>query len=470
VEGVAGGEVIGATVVGSTAASVAPEARTGAGTVTTVKFLASEIAHAVGGTLAGPDVEVHGAAIDSRLVHRGQLFIPVTGERDGHDFIPAARAAGAVATLTSRAPEPGITSIVVPDTAAALTTLGAYARTKLGERVVGITGSVGKTSTKDLTAAALGRLHVVSASEKSFNNELGVPLTLVNAHDDTDVAVIEMGSRGAGHIAWLCEIAQPTIAVVTAVELVHAELMGDLDAIARAKGELPEALPAGGVAVLNGADERVAAMAGRTAARSILYGVDRGDVRAAHVELGPDLRARFRLESSWGSTDVHLGVRGLHHVGNALAAAAVALICDVPVDEVAAGLELSELSPWRMDLQTAPSGARVLNDAYNAGPASMEAALRAVAHLDAVRHRAVLGPMAELGEGGPAEHRRIAALADELGVELIVVGTAEYGVAPVPDGDAALAELGPLGPDDAVLVKGSRVAGLETVAERLLSR
>jgi UDP-N-acetylmuramoyl-tripeptide--D-alanyl-D-alanine ligase len=153
-----------------------------------------------------------------------------------------------------------------------------------------------------------------------------------------------------------------------------------------------------------------------------------------------------------------------------LAAATVALLCDVPVDEVAAGLEVSELSPWRMELRTAPSGTRVLNDAYNAGPASMEAALRAVAHLDAARHHAVLGPMAELGDEGPAQHRRIAALADELGVRLVAVGTDDYGVPPVPDADAALEVLGELGSDDAVLVKGSRVAGLEVVAERLLSR
>jgi UDP-N-acetylmuramoyl-tripeptide--D-alanyl-D-alanine ligase len=437
--------------------------------VTAVKFLASEIARVVGGTLAGPDVEVEGAAIDSRLVRPRQLFIPVAGERDGHDFIPAARDAGAAATLTSRPPVEGITSIVVADTTTAFTLLGAHARTRLGERVVGITGSVGKTSTKDLAAAALGRVHVVTASEKSFNNELGVPLTLVNAHDATDVAVVEMGARGAGHIAWLCDIARPTIAVVTAVELVHAELMGDLDAIARAKSELPASLPPDGVAVLNAANPRVAAMADATEARSILYGGDAGEVRASGVELGPDLRARFTLESPWGTTGVHLGVRGVHHVDNALAAATVALLCDVPIDEVAAGLELSELSPWRMDLRTAPSGARVLNDAYNAGPASMEAALRALAHLDAARHRAVLGPMAELGDEGPAQHRRIAAVAAELGVELVPVGTGDYGVAPVPDAEAALEALGPLGPGDAVLVKGSRVAGLERVAEALLA-
>ena len=181
----------------------------------------------------------------------------------------------------------------------------------------------------------------MTASEKSFNNELGVPLTLVNAHDDTDVAVIEMGARGAGHIAWLCDIARPTIGVVTAVELVHTELIGDLDAIARAKGELVEVAAGrrGGRAQRR---RRPGGRHGRRAptARSILYGVDHGEVRAADVALDPDLRARFRLESPWGSTDVHLGVRGLHHVANALAAAAVALLCDVPIDEVAAGLEV----------------------------------------------------------------------------------------------------------------------------------
>jgi UDP-N-acetylmuramoyl-tripeptide--D-alanyl-D-alanine ligase len=157
-------------------------------------------------------------------------------------------------------------------------------------------------------------------------------------------------------------------------------------------------------------------------------------------------------------------------VGNALAAATVALVCDVPIDEVAAGLEQSELSPWRMDLRTTPGGTRVLNDAYNAGPASMEAALRALVHLDVARHHAVLGPMAELGDEGPAQHRHIAAVAAELGVHVVAVGTTDYGVVPVAGVDDAIDALGPLGPDDAVLVKGSRVAGLEVVAERLLSR
>ena len=438
--------------------------------MTAVEFLASEIARAVGGRLVGPDVTVRDAAIDSRLVVPGQLFVPVVGERDGHDFVGAAMAAGAAATLTSQSPPEGITAIVVEDPARALADLGAHARSRLPDCVVGVTGSVGKTSTKDLAAAVLRTRHVVTASEKSFNNELGVPLTLVNAADATAVTVVEMGARGAGHIAWLCGIARPTIAVVTAVELVHSEMMGDLDAIALTKGELPAALPPDGVAVLNATYERVAAMADRTAARTVLYGEPSGDVRATDVELDAGLHARFRLESEWGAADVRLGVRGIHHVGNALAAATVGLLCDVPLDGVAAGLGAAELSPWRMDLRTTANGARVLNDAYNAGPTSMEAALRALAHIDAGRRRAVLGPMAELGEHGPAQHRRIARVADELGVEVVAVGTRDYGGATVPDAAAALVALGELGPDDAVLVKGSRVAGLEKLAEALLAR
>lgn len=434
-----------------------------------VKFTASEIARATGGTLVGPDVEVEGAGIDTRSLRGGELFVPLLGARDGHDFVTAALAAGAAATLTARDPQPGVTSIVVPDTAEALTALGHHARGRLPDRVVGITGSVGKTSTKDLTAAALGRRHLVAASEKSFNNELGVPLTLVNAHDRTEVAVIEMGARGHGHIDALCVVARPTIAVVTAVELVHAEVIGDLDAIARAKGELPASLPEHGVAVLNAAYDRVAAMAARTSARALRYGIGEGEVRARDVTVDEELRASFLLESEWGTRQVHLGVRGVHQVGNALAAASVALVSDVDIDDVVEGLAEGVLSPWRMELTVAPSGVRVLNDAYNAGPASMAAALRSLAHLDAERRHAVLGPMAELGADGPVEHRRIAALADELGIHVVAYRTDDYGVASVDDVDHALEALGELGAGDAVLVKGSRVAALEQVAVALLA-
>lgn len=443
-------------------------------TVGKVRFRVAAIATAVGGTLVGDDVEIDGASIDSRSLRPGQLFVPVRGDRDGHDFIGAARAAGASATFSASGPIDGLSSILVDDPEQALRALGALARTRLGARVVGITGSVGKTSTKDLVTSVLSRTLTVSASERSFNNELGVPLTLVNANDDSKVTVVEMGSRGRGHIAALCEVASPTIGVVTAVELVHSELMGGLDDIARAKGELVESLPNDGIAVLNADDPRVWEMRSRTAARAIGFGFVNGDLRATALSLDDQLRPRFRLESDWGSADVELSVRGRHQVNNALAAAAVALSCDVSLDDVVAGLAEAELSPWRMDLRTTNTGARILNDSYNAGPASMEAALRSLAALPAINRTAVIGVMAELGPESEAAHRRIAEVASELGVRIISFGEADYRspdvvVAHADDVAGALTLLGQLDAGDAVLVKGSRVAGLERLAEALLA-
>ncbi len=433
----------------------------------------SEVAAAVSGTVvgtAGDEATVDGAAIDSREMLGGELFVPIMGVRDGHDFITAAVERGAAAYLTSRAAEAMATAevpaVVVDDTAAALSTLGGLARSRLAGPVVGITGSVGKTTTKDLLTAVLGHRYRTHASLRSFNNELGVPLTLVNAPDDTEATVVEMGARGHGHIAELCQVARPTVGVVTTVELVHTEMFGDLESVAAAKGELIESLPDEGVAVLNADNPFVAEMAARTSARVVTIG-KRGEVHAAAVEVDGDLRTRFELRSPWGSTEVVLAVRGAHNVHNALAAAAVGLVCGVDLAAVAEGLGQAEGSPWRMDLRRAPSGLQVLNDAYNAGPASMEAALHALARLDADRRIAVLGPMAELGDHHEAAHRRVAELAVALGIEVLAVGTDDYGVASVPDADAALESLGPLGEGDAVLVKGSRVAGLEHLAHLL---
>jgi UDP-N-acetylmuramoyl-tripeptide--D-alanyl-D-alanine ligase len=327
---------------------------------------------------------------------------------------------------------------------------------------------VGKTTTKDLGAAVLGERFHTHASARSFNNELGVPITLVGAPEGTEVTVIEMGSRGRDHIAELCEIARPTIGVVTSVDLVHTELFGDIETVAEAKSELVAALPTNGTAILNADNPLVSAMGKRTAADVLTFGVDDGDVRAERVRIGDDLRARFDLHSPWGAVDVALGVRGAHNVTNALAAAAIGLVCGVGLENVARGLEQAVTSRWRMELVVAPSGATVLNDAYNAGPASTEAALRALAQLDAARRIAVLGPMAELGAHAASAHERVAALAQELDIRVIAVDAPEYGLGGVDDVDAALVELGALGPGDVVLVKGSRVAGLERLAERLL--
>ena len=414
-----------------------------------MKTRAAHVAEIVGGTLYGPDAEVDGATIDSRAVRGGELFVPVAAARDGHDFIASALQAGASAYLTARPAGAG-SAIAVLDTVAALSTLGGWARGRLPDRVVGITGSTG------------------TVSPQSFNNELGVPLTLLNAPGGTDITVVEMGARRAGHIAQLCELARPTVGVVTNVGLAHTSTFGSIEAVARAKGELPAALPPGGTAILNADDDRVVAMKGATSASVLTYGRDAGDVRATGVSLDGELQPSFRLLTAWGDADVRLLARGAHQVSNALAAAAAALALDVALDDVAAGLGAAELSAWRMELSRAPSGAIVVNDAYNANPQSTEAALRALARIDADRRVAVLGPMLELGEVSVREHRRIGELAGLLGIAVITVNAPDYGGDDVADVDAARERLGRLGPGDAVLVKASRAVGLERLAHALV--
>lgn len=435
-------------------------------------FSASEVATAVGGRLDGPDVTLDGASIDSRAIASGQLFVPIVAARDGHDFIGSALEGGAGAYLTSKPPLSGrdATAIVVDDTAEALADLGRGVRRTLPERVVGITGSVGKTSAKDLLAGVLATTYPTAASEKSFNNELGLPLTLANAADDTEAVVVEMGARGVGHIAMLCSIARPTVGVVTRVAGVHLEMFGSLDAIVRAKGELVEALPADGIAVLNADDENVIGMAGRTSAPVLSFGLTpSADVCATDIVMDDQLRASFRLHTPWGSTRVRLGARGEHQVGNALAAAAAAGGLGVPVEQMGAGLLGAALSGLRMELSTTAGGVVILNDAYNANPTSMSAGLRSLAALDARRRFAVLGTMAELGADAPEQHRRIAEEATQHGIEVISVDEPDYGPSArhVADVDAAVAALGDLTSGDAVLVKGSRVAALERVAQAL---
>lgn len=432
-------------------------------------FTASDIAAATGGELIGPDTTVTSAAIDSRVLTPGQLFVPIVAERDGHDFIPTAVAAGATAYLTSNdaSPAPGVAAIRVADTALALADLGRAARRRIPGRIVGVTGSVGKTSTKDLLAGVLGSTYRTAASEKSFNNELGLPMTLFGAPDDTEAAVLEMGARGIGHIATLCAIASPTVGVLTRVAGAHLELFGSIEAVAQTKGELIESLPGDGIAVLNADDANVLAMRSRTSARVLRYSTDRTDVEvyASDVVLDDQLRATFVLHTPWGSAPVSLGARGEHQVPNALAAAAAGGGVGVPIDGIVAGLADAALSGLRMELVTLDSGLRVINDAYNANPTSMAAALRSLAALDVRRRVGVLGTMAELGDDAPAAHREIAQLAAELGITVIAVAEPDYGetVTHVPDVEAAAAELSGLGASDAVLVKGSRVAALERV-------
>jgi UDP-N-acetylmuramoyl-tripeptide--D-alanyl-D-alanine ligase len=430
-----------------------------------VRIRASEAAAGIGGRLIGPDVEFDGASFDSRTTALGQLFVPIVAERDGHEFIGAARDRGAVAHLTSE-PDPyrrDGTAIEVADTAQALLALAAWARRRLDARVVGVTGSVGKTSAKDLMAAACGAGRRTTANERSFNNEQGLPVTILNSPDDTEVLILEMGMRGFGHISRLCEIARPDIGVVTVVGHAHTELVGGIDGVARAKGELVEALPASGTAVLNADDERVVAMRSRTRADVVTYGAA-GDVRVSGVELDALARASFRLDTPWGSGTARLAVPGVHMVTNAAAAIAVAGVVGVDLPAALDALATATVSGMRMEVTTAPSGATIVNDAYNANPTSMHAALAALAAMDADRRVAVLGLMGEIDDPGPA-HREVALRAAELGLELIVVGTDLYGIEPDDD---PIGRLGPVGPGDVVLVKASRSAGLERVVADLI--
>lgn len=418
----------------------------------------------------GPDVDIDGASIDSRTIGAGELFVPIVAERDGHDFIEAALTGGARVYFTERDPEGG-SAIVVPDSNLALTRLASSARDRLTGQVVGVTGSVGKTSVKDLIAAAVGPARRVHANPASFNNELGLPLTLVNAPDDTEVAVLEMGARGPGHVAHLCSIARPTIGVVTRVAGAHTELFGSLENVAKAKAELVDALPADGYAVLNADDVRVAAMAARTEARVITFGLG-GDIRPVGIELDESLRPSFDLDTPSGRIHIDLQLAGAHMAVNAAAAVAVGLAAGVELESLVDGLDSATPSRWRMEVETAPSGLLVINDSYNANPTSVRAALAAMATLDRPQRIAVLGVMAELGPEHAAEHRAIADEANELAVRVIAVAAPEYGpdVEHVADVESAAEALGELGGDAAVLVKGSRVAGLERLAAVLAAR
>ncbi len=435
-------------------------------TVIEMRFRASEAAAATGGRLSGDDAWLEGASFDSRSLRPGALFVPIVAARDGHDFIGDALAAGAGAYLTSRPSTFGGVAIEVEDTAAALLALGGWGRGRRPDRVVGITGSVGKTSTKDLLAHVLGTTFRTAANVRSFNNEQGLPVTILDSPDDTEAMVLEMGMRGPGQIARLCSVARPTVGVVTVVGEAHTGRLGGLDGVALAKGELIAALPASGTAVLNADDVRVAAMAERTDAAVITYGSSpKADVAYERIALDERARPSFRVRTPWGAADVRLAVSGAHMIPNAAAAIAAAGALGVAVDVAAGALAHAGISGGRMQLVLSPSGALIVNDAYNANPTSMIAALDAVAAMPATRRFAVLGLMAELDDTARA-HSTVAEHARRVGITLVAVGVDLYGIAPVDDPIAALADIGD---GDVVLVKASNAAGLERVAARLVA-
>jgi UDP-N-acetylmuramoyl-tripeptide--D-alanyl-D-alanine ligase len=436
------------------------------------------IAEVVGGS-TGSDATVTGAVIDSRRVRSGDLFVALPGERvDGHAFARAAVEAGAAAVLAAHPVD--VPAVVVADPAEALGTLAGWYCATLPAHVVGITGSTGKTSTKDLVAQVLETAGPTVAPVGSFNNELGLPLTVLRADDETRYLVLEMSARGTGHIAWLCGVAPPEVGVVLNVGVAHLGEFGSREAIAQAKGELVEA--ARGLVVLNAGDPLVMAMRSRTTQPVVTFG-EGGDYRAEGVTLDELSRASFTLVTPEGRADVRLGLVGEHHVSNALATAAVGAWAGLTADAVAAALSAATpRSRWRMEVRDTADGVTVINDAYNANPDSMRSALKTLAAAGRTGRRtwAVLGEMAELGEAAWDAHDEIGRLCVRLDVNrLLVVGANAKGIhagaglegswgnetAFVDDTEAALRVLrAELEPGDVVLVKASRAAGLERVA------
>lgn len=458
----------------------------------------AEVVLATGGTPAGGvslTTTVESVVADSRRAGPGALFVATPGERvDGHDFAAAAVASGACVVLSARplADPDGLDlpCVVVEDPVLALGALAAwYRQSVLMARVVGITGSSGKTSTKDLLTAVLGGMGPTVGPPGSFNTEVGLPLTILSADVGTEFLVLEMGMRGEGHIDYLARIARPDVGVLVNVGSAHLGMLGSREAIARAKGELIRALSADAVAVLNGDDGLISALAEATPARAVTFG-ETADVtiRATEVRLDEHARAQFTLTdtTTGASAPVRLRLLGAHFVQNALAAAAVAVALGAPVDLVAQRLSEAEpASRWRMEVTETAAGYTVVNDAYNANPESMRAALQTLVALAGGRRSwAVLGEMLELGDESMAEHDEIGRLAVRLNVSRLVcvgpgarvmhLGAATEGswsdeTVHVADADAAIALVqAEIGPGDVVLVKASRGVGLERVAFALL--
>ncbi|MGQ0678064.1 MAG: UDP-N-acetylmuramoyl-tripeptide--D-alanyl-D-alanine ligase [Actinomycetota bacterium] len=448
----------------------------------------TEAARIMGGSFSGPDgrAPVRGGSIDTRSLDPGELFFALGGEfRDGHDFVAVALRRGAPAAVVTRPIEgPGAERVILVDDAIrAMTALAGWLRDTLNPMVVGITGSTGKTSVKDLLAAIAGSEREVVASEGSFNNELGLPLTLLRIRPETELVVCEMGARGPGQIRKLCDLARPQVGVVTNVGVTHYELFGSREAIAATKAELVLSLPEGGAAVLNADDPVVSAM--RPPHGDVLsYGIDsEAWLRAEHLSMDRMGRPSFRMVRGAEARWVSMRISGRHQVHNALAAAAAGLALGLTLEQCRAGLDDATLSAWRMQTDEV-AGVVVVNDAYNANPTSMASALMTCAGMAKGRGGliAVLGYMAELGDLEEQEHRRVGALAASTCQRVVVVGSRAGGIAQgareagledvreVAMPGEAVDEVGELADGDVLLVKGSRVARLEAVAERVRER
>ncbi len=446
------------------------------------------VLEATGGKLSGGPAPalVRGVCTDTRAPSAGALFVALKGERfDGHDFVAEAFRQGAAAAMVSRrvaAPGP---LILVPDTLAALGAIAAHHRRGIGAKVIAVTGSIGKTTTKEMVWAILSQGWRAARTPGNYNNEIGVPLALLELDASHQAAAIELAMRGRGQIAYLAQMARPVVGVVTNVGVSHLELLGSREAIAEAKAELVEALPEDGTAVLNADDDYFGFLKARSKARVVSFG--RGadaTVRAEKARVAEDGGVRFVLAGPWGEQELCLRSAGRHQALNAAAAAAAAMAAGAKPGWVAAGLAAFEVADMRGQIIRAPAGFTVINDTYNAAPDSMRVALELLADLPGKRKWAVLGDMKELGPLGAEWHREVGELAATLGLAgLITVGElgrqiaagarprlAEGEVIEAADNEAAAAAVADkVRPGDVVLVKGSRVMAMEEVVKVLLA-
>jgi UDP-N-acetylmuramoyl-tripeptide--D-alanyl-D-alanine ligase len=450
-----------------------------------------DVAAATAGRLVGPgDVHIHGASVDSRQVVAGSLFVALRGERvDGHAFIADAARAGAAAAIVEReaTDAPSLPQVVVADSLRALGDLAEWWRSRHAVRVVGVTGSTGKTLAKEVVADVLARNVPTLRSEGNLNSVIGLPMTVLHLDESHRAAVLEMGMYTTGEIARMAEIAVPEVGVVLAVHATHLERAGSIERIAEAKAELPRALPASGLAVLNADDSRVAAMADLTPASVLTFGLGTAaDVRAEDVVSRGLAGTEFTLRAPWIVRRVRSGTAGRHLVAHALAAAAVGEWMGVPFDDVAAALEAGSRAAHRMAISTGPAGTTIVDDTYNASPVSVAAALAFLAETPmdrGGRRIAVLGDMLELGPDEERLHRDTGTVAADAADIVIAVGPRGAWIAEgaeaagaarvlrAADAQEAAAllqhQVGPAAAD-VVLVKGSRGIGLDRTVDLVI--
>ena len=435
-----------------------------------MKLTIKEIGDITGGQAVGdPSALVTGVSIDSRSIDKNHLFVPIKAKRNGHDFVSDAIRNGATGHLFSEGKAQG-NAVKVNDTLIALQDLAKFERKRITGDVIGITGSVGKTTTKDILFASLRNLTEVHVSKLSFNNELGLPLTILSAESSTKHLILEMGARGPGQIAELAKIATPTIGIVTRVASAHTEFFQDIDQIAETKGALVELLPSSGTAILNNDDPRVAEMSKRTNAEIVTYGLEDATVTARKISINNDLTTNFQITSPWGTASTRMNIPGVHNVTNALAAISAGLTMGFSLEDLCSSLADIHLSPMRMESKNLKSGALVINDSYNANPTSMNAAIDTLLSSPRKHKYAVVGTMAELGSASEEAHRQIGSRLTDDGIQWISVAEPKYGGEDVSSWQDALTFIAgekSQNSDAIILIKGSRIAELDQLADAL---